>query len=256
MAQTKQQKKETTGQQNAEPVVTIPTIKLTKKTKKRNIAKSKNNQAREDDSQVYEIMERKDEQQIVAELEGRYLEEFVYEFPQDGKLVTGLSWLGVQEASRSLGGIDVEILEQKEGETDSIRWIEFVVKATDVYTGSSRMGIKRQYAKGRRRNGTVYDIPFYTEIALSKAQRNAIRALIPQTLIKAWIQAHRAGASNKDVQAGQAMIDQTVQSRSQAQAFQCTDCQAGINQAIVTYSEKNFGSALCMTCQRKYKKRG
>ena len=39
---------------------------------------------------VYELMDRKDDQQILAELQGRFLDEYVYEFPQDGKTVTGL----------------------------------------------------------------------------------------------------------------------------------------------------------------------
>lgn len=200
--------------------------------------------------EIYEIMERKDEQQIVAELQGRYLDEFVYEFEMEGKKITGLSWLGVQEASRALGGIDIEIMERKEGEakTENLdwKWIEFVIKAKDVNTDSARLGIKRQYNKGRRKDGKIYDIPFYTEIALSKAQRNAIRSLLPQTLIKAWIQTHRKGATEKDIQAGQRVIQET---RAQIARYNCTECNGAITPAVADYSIRNYGKEMCMNCQ-------
>ena len=171
-------------------------------------------------------------------------------FDMDGKKVTGLSWLGVQEASRALGGIDIEIMERKEGEakTESLdwKWIEFVVKAKDVNTDSARLGIKRQYNKGRRRDGKIYDIPFYTEIALSKAQRNAIRSLLPQTLIKAWIQTHRKGATEKDIQAGQKVIQET---RAQIARYNCAECNGAITPAVADYSIRNYGKEMCMSCQ-------
>jgi len=49
---------------------------------------------------AYELMERRDDEQILAELQGRFLDEYVYEISQDGHQVTGLSWIGTKEASR------------------------------------------------------------------------------------------------------------------------------------------------------------
>jgi len=252
MPRTKQitTKKKTTRQPKANQIV-VPKVILPKKRSAVNGSNGDNG----NNGEVYEIMERKDEQQIIAELQGRYLEEFVYEFTQDGKPVTGLSWLGVQEASRSIGGIDIEIVERKEGEEKAgdleWKWIEFVVKANDINTGSSRLGVKRQYNKGRRRDGKIYDIPFYTEIALSKAQRNAIRALLPQTLIKAWIQMHRKGATKKDIQAGEEAVEQV---RTQIASHYCSDCKIQITKTVADYSMKNYGFELCMDCQKKHKR--
>ena len=246
-------KKKTTRQPKANQIV-IPKVILPKKKPAVNGDNSENGNG--NNGEVYEIMERKDEQQIIAELQGRYLDEFVYEFEQEGKPVTGLSWLGVQEASRSIGGIDIEIVDRKEGEEKAgnleWKWVEFVVKAVDVNTSSSRLGVKRQYNKGRRRDGKIYDIPFYTEIALSKAQRNAIRALLPQTLIKAWIQMHRKGATKQDIKAGEKTIEQV---RSQIASHYCSDCKIQITKTVADYSMKNYGFELCMNCQKKYKKR-
>src|SRR3989338_7220426 len=148
---------------------------------------------------VYELMDRKDDQQILAELQGRFLDEYVYEFPQDGKTVTGLSWIGTKEASREYGGIQVP-LEKLKIIAEDDKSVTVAVESFDVYTGTSRIGLKRQQKHLRLRDGRVLENPFYFEQAVSKAQRNAINAVIPYTFVKAWIQLKRKGATPKQIQ--------------------------------------------------------
>jgi len=76
------------------------------------------------DAELYLAMEKRDEGQIVAVLEGRYLEEFVYEFELGGRKVTGLSWIGIQEASREYGGIECKLLEERSTDLHIIVTIE------------------------------------------------------------------------------------------------------------------------------------
>ena len=45
----------------------------------------------------YKIMDNFDEEQVLAELQGHYLTEFVYSFKAGGRDVIGLSWAGIKE---------------------------------------------------------------------------------------------------------------------------------------------------------------
>ena len=160
------------------------------------------------DEEVYVLMEKRDEEQIVADLEGRYLEEFVYEFCRRHKwpervrprectctdLVVGISWFGIQEASRAYGRIQVPIEKAKIKET--AEEVEVMVEAVDTQTNSSRIGVSSQAKNMTTRVGVMHD-SFALQKALSKAQRNAIKQLLPQTMLKEWIQRHRNGGNGK-----------------------------------------------------------
>lgn len=162
----------------------------------------------QEEQEVYHLMEARDEAQIVADLEGRFVEEFIYEFCRRHKwhnglrpsectckdLVVGISWFGIQEASRTYGRIQVPI--EKAKARDTGEEIEFMVEAVDTQTNSSRIGISSQSKMMRTQQGAVRD-QFATQKALSKAQRNAIKQLLPQTMLKEWIQRHRNGGNGK-----------------------------------------------------------
>jgi len=141
------------------------------------------------DAELYLAMEKRDEDQIVANLQGRYQDEFVYRFEKGGRVITGLSWIGIQEASREYGGIRCPIDRVQIEETDT-HWV-VMVEAEDVKTGSVRLGRAKQPKKMKWGSKFVVD-EFADRKALSKAQRNAIQPLLPQTLLKEWIDGHRA----------------------------------------------------------------
>ncbi len=161
-----------------------------------------------EDQDVYVLMDKRDEEQIVSMLEGRFMDEFVYEFCRRHKwpdrqrprectcndLTVGISWFGVQEASRTYGGIQVPIDKIKSRDTGDE--IEFMVEAIDTQTNSSRVGISSQPKMMKVKDGVVRD-GFATQKALSKGQRNAIKQLLPQTMLKEWIQRHRNGGNGK-----------------------------------------------------------
>ena len=161
-----------------------------------------------EEQDVYVLMEKRDEEQIVAMLEGRYLEEFVYEFCRRHKwhngvrppectckdLVMGISWFGIQEASRTYGGIQVPI--EKVKIRDTGEEIEVMIEAVDTQTNSSRIGIASQPKMMKVKDGVVRD-GFASQKALSKAQRNGIKQLLPQAMLKEWIQRHRNGGNGK-----------------------------------------------------------
>ena len=125
----------------------------------------------------FQIMEAKDEDQILAELQGSFLKKFVYSFKVGGRPVTGISWAGIKEIAYRLKGIDTEIQKFEETETHYI----FIVKATNKDVGS-RLGVSNQpkMSKGKPDQ-------FALQKALSKAQRNAIRGVIPEATIEMYL---------------------------------------------------------------------
>jgi len=129
-------------------------------------------------------MELRDEQQILAEIKGAYLQEFVYDFTVGSRKVTGLSWAGVKEIAYRMGGVRVDDLDiQDKGEY----WI-VTAKAVDVTRNASRFGVSTQSKTMKLRSGESMPDDFAVQKAVSKAQRNAIRALIPEVFVKTCLE--------------------------------------------------------------------
>lgn len=120
-------------------------------------------------------LNQRDDDAIVGMLTGQAIEEYVYSFRQGGRLVQGLTLAGINEAANRRGGIQVDEVEFEERETS---WIA-TVKATDTYTGNSRFGAYEQPKK----SGGREDAHAFTK-AVHKAQRNAIKQLLPTPIIK------------------------------------------------------------------------
>jgi len=151
-------------------------------------------------------LEKRDEDQILAELQGKVIEEMFYE-TKDGKII--VSWVGIKEIARRYGGISMsdpkDVVMQDLGEI-----VLIMVKATDIKNGYSMLGSSTQ---GKMMD--VHDLgkdgrwikdsetgrylfhkepdPFVYPKALSKSQRNAIRALIPETYFAKMIEEWRKG---------------------------------------------------------------
>jgi hypothetical protein len=120
-------------------------------------------------------LNQRDDDAIVGMLTGQAIEEYVYSFRQGGRLVQGLTLAGINEAANRRGGIQVDEVQFEERETS---WIA-TVKAVDTYTGNSRFGAYEQSKK----SGGREDPHAFTK-AVHKAQRNAIKQLLPTPIIK------------------------------------------------------------------------
>jgi len=124
-------------------------------------------------SDEFSIMEKRDEQQILSELQGNFMKEFVYKFRVGGREVTGISWSGIKEIAYRVQGIDT-VIESTEHTDDAYT---FIVKATNKNISSSRLGVGSCLKKET----------FAIQKALSKAQRNAIRGVIPEKTIELFL---------------------------------------------------------------------
>jgi len=127
----------------------------------------------------FEIMEKRDEEQILAEAQGNIIEEMFYKFPIDGKTVTGISWVGTKEIARQYGGIKMGIPQV----TDLGEDYACSIQATDTKNDVTLVGSSMQPKNMALRNGGEKPDRFAYTKAVSKAQRNAIRALIPETFL-------------------------------------------------------------------------
>jgi hypothetical protein len=128
--------------------------------------------------EAFELLDSRDEEQILAEIKGNIITEMFYSFPLDEKMVTGISWVGTKEIARQYGGIDINYVKVDETEDNYIA----IVKATDTRRCTSLLGSATQPKVMQTRSGEKPDRFAYTK-AVSKAQRNAIRAIIPERFL-------------------------------------------------------------------------
>ena len=127
----------------------------------------------------YEIMEARDEAQIIAVAKGSIIKEMFYSFYIGGKKVTGISWVGTKEIARRYGGLEMGLpimTDIGEEWAASVQCTDLVNKLTLVGTSTVSKTIVKK-------NGDIDPNKFAYTQASSKAQRNAIRALIPERVL-------------------------------------------------------------------------
>ena len=142
----------------------------------------------------YEVVDQVDDQAIIELMTGQTIQDYVYSFKQGGRTIEGLTLAGINEAANRRGGIQVEEIEYEEQENS---WIA-TAKAVDTITGSSRYGAYEQ----PKMNGSRPD-PFAFTKAIHKAQRNAIKQLIPMPVIREVLNFYlrgKAGSGNSRAQ--------------------------------------------------------
>lgn len=132
---------------------------------------------------AFEIMEKRDEEQILAELKGELLEDFVYSFEVGGRKVTGLSWAGVKEAARRMGSIKMLSLDIDDlGDSWMAR-----AKVKDLVNDLEMYGVSLQSKTMKSKGREIIDV-FALQKCVSKAQRNAIRSILPEKFIAKMIE--------------------------------------------------------------------
>jgi len=118
-------------------------------------------------------VEAKDEQQMLAEYEGQVLKESTYKVK--GK--TAISYQGIKHLVNKLGFIKVLSVDAEFIEKPEEMWVATVVAINEKY-GTQLPGAGEQ---PYMRNGEPD--PFARRVAISKATRNALRAVIPEAMI-------------------------------------------------------------------------
>ena len=131
-----------------------------------------------------------DDAAIEAELLGQAMESFIYQYTdKKGNLITGMSVSGVNEISRRMtknpkSGIKIRIIPdsikiERDVVMNGEKGIQVTLIAENMVTGETGIGVKFETYENFSRNGK-YKNTFVVEKALSKAERNAKRKLIPE----------------------------------------------------------------------------
>ena len=108
----------------------------------------------------------------ITELLGLNREEYVYRFVQDGRVITGISWVGAKALAEyfRITIVDADIKEVDEG---------FFGKAIAEWNGRRAIGGAFQSKMMKLRGGTKVRDEKAAVKALNKAQRNAVLNLLP-----------------------------------------------------------------------------
>lgn len=130
--------------------------------------------------------ERLDEADIVKEIHGQTVDRFFHEMSIRGQQQIQISWQGVKWLALKEGHLTVESVQLSETD-DKYRAVAWGYdKVRDV----RMMGASEQSKTMLLKDGTRISDEFALAKCTSKAQRNALRALLPETLIveayKAW----------------------------------------------------------------------
>jgi len=155
--------------------------------------KAENTQIKQAGFEAFEAFERLDEDAIRQELAGVWAKDLVYQFTDKGRTVTGLSIRGVEEAARFMVRHGYNIAVDKATMTEE-NDKEF--RAACQVTFTTQKGTKMT-TWGYSRQSKIYDGGRPNEFAyiqaLSKAQRNALRTVIPEKLMAELIDRFQKG---------------------------------------------------------------
>ena len=127
------------------------------------------------------MTEKRDEDQILAQMRGEVLGTYVYTFLQSGRQITSISYAGVKEAIRRRGNVSFypctcchrEIHVEETG--DEIR---ANVTVWDLTNNVKFLGAASANKK----------LPFAYTLAVNKAERNALRKLLPEKALALMIE--------------------------------------------------------------------
>lgn len=190
-----------------------------------------------DRAEILAVLDRHDEALIVEELQRRSLQVMLYSFPLDGKDVTDLSYLGVNEAVRVMnnehaqritvdrGSLTVESVEEDLGSGPEPCFVATVYAVNErtgygqwaTATQPKRLKLKdaskARHARSKDRH--VYEVAagektlyyvadqFARQKAVNKAQRNALRVHIPEQVRQTMIAQFEGDAKRiKRIQVG------------------------------------------------------
>jgi len=159
--------------------------------------------------EAYELLDQRDEDQILAEIKGNIITEMFYSFRVGGKEVTGISWVGTKEVARQYGNIKMDFIDLKDmGES-----FMAIVRATDTRTDTGLLGSSTQskqmeihdfdrdgkWLKDTNGKYVTHLEPdkFASTKAISKAQRNGIRAIIPEKFLIEMYKQFKQGLDKK-----------------------------------------------------------
>ena len=214
------------------------------------------------DPDAWHVMQERDNALIRDELlHGAASNAFVYSFDIKGKNVTGVSVVGARELASQYKGIKSRIVAtiEKRGSlfifrtftplsietrvlhelADEDDFYECVMEVSDIKTANSIEVRKKESRTEKKRDGTSYERPHYDVICESKAFRNGVLSVLPQSVIREF--------KERCLKAGNASQEVTIQQRRAAAGAHAAKNGIALDRAALeglTYDElTGLGSA-------------
>ena len=195
---------------------------------------------------AYQVMDVRDEGQILAEMRGEFLEQYVYSFQQAGRAITNLSYVGVKEAIRRRG--HVHIIDHKVEEVNGK--YRATVLVHDIQNDIDVLGVSE----------AEVNKPFAYVLAVNKAERNAFMKIIPAKfyaeLIKEKLSPSRVAPVNvtpKPIASDQPKQDQIEQELLQANLLELLVVEKEEDNITIHYKtllEKEAFKTVCRIAER------
>jgi hypothetical protein len=141
--------------------------------------------------EMFALFDRQDDTAVIARIRGAALKEYVYAFRQGGKWIYGLGVDGAEACKREMARLgeviredDIELMREDEEyayfKAKASRW---AVKLGEPDARlDTAVELKRQAKYITLRDGTTEDNLFWFEQGGSKAMRNAVLNLVPETI--------------------------------------------------------------------------
>lgn len=146
--------------------------------------------------ETYSEFDALDEKAMIDDLKGNVIQSYFYEFKQGGRQVVGISFAGVKHIANLMAGNGhpVSITEMEIEETE--KTFRAKARAKDLSTGEERFGLAEQqksFASGEANQ-------FAYTLAGSKAERNALRKFIQESVIEEGYREWRGKQTQKTIQ--------------------------------------------------------
>lgn len=211
-----------------------------------------------DKGEIFKTFDEADEEQIEAELKGAVAEEMVYSFSVGGQRITGLSKAGTWAVMRAFNKTALKskkpiivLSPVKDGVlTESEAGFGFVANASlfDIESGivleNGGGGSQASKKDSRGREDS-----FALAKAVTKAQRNAIRVLLPDDVVNKHIEKW-----SKQQKVRQFMSRPLGNSSPVNSSMECEDCGKPLNPKEVDYYSSHPNVARrCYNCNLKRK---
>lgn len=207
------------------------------------------------DPDAWHVMQERDNALIRDELmHGASSKAFVYDFSIKGTRVTGVSVVGARELASQYKGIKSRIVAtvEKRGSlfifrtftplsietrhlpdlADETDFYECVMEVSDIKTGNSIEVRKKESKTESKRDGGTFDRPHYDVIAESKAFRNGVLSVLPQSVINDF--------KARCLASGNSSQEATIEQRRAAAVAYATKHAVALDRAVLqklTYDE-------------------
>ena len=211
----------------------------------------------------------KDEEQILQSMQGlEYFNELAYKFESKEGEQVGISWAGAKDIAKTMvkQGAEITMGEPNVILTD-YGWAVIVSATSKI--GKGKMNFWGAFEQSRNmstRSGSVLPDKFALPKAMSKAQRNALRAIIPETLIKRmlkiWLKQGRVGTV-KEADVPKEVVTDAVITKEKpfsivvkpSGKLECSKCNRKVDEKTLERSQKLYGLDLCYPCMAKQPRR-